>query len=336
MSLAEQLLDAQVAWLRTQLTGPALADRAAEAVDDLLEVTAGIPLAELVDPAEVARVGRRLVSGVPSSEAATRLVGATAELVYDGPSTPFTPGDVLDRDHVEALVTELLGATRLASETLDELATSPLAATVASRFVSRLVGEVLASNRAVAEKIPGVGGLVSFGSSAASRVRGAADRPLDALVGGISGSRGAAFAAKRLNKVILDTLADPTTRDAVMEVWDMHAGRAVPRPADHVDRDKVLRFAGVLHTLVAHAAASDPVGQLVEELVGVFFAAYGTSSVAEVLDDLGITRDELVADAQVFAAQALERVDREGRLEPLLRARLAPFFALPEVRDLLG
>jgi hypothetical protein len=335
MTLAEQLLDAQVAWAVDLLTGSGLEEQVAKDVDDVLAATGGLRLDELVSPSEVKRVARRLFATVPGSTTADNVVRRSAEVVHAGPPTPFVPSEAIAREHVEAIVNEVLGASRLAHRTLDELAESPLVAAAASRFVTRLVGEVLAANKAVADKIPGMGSLIGFGTSAASKVKGAADKQFEGLIGATAG-RGTTFAVKRLNKVILETLSDPATQAAVMEVWDLHADRPLPAPHTFVDEADVLRFAGVLQAAAASAASTAPVAALVDSLIDGFFTVYGEYPLTILLEELAISRDDLVADVQSFAATALRAVHADGQLEPLVRSRLAPFFSSPAAKALLG
>ena len=75
---------------------------------------------------------------------------------------------------------------------------------------------------------------------------------------------------------------------------------------------------------------------LVDRLIDGFFSVYAEYPVSILLEELAISRDDLVADAQSFAATALRGVQAEGELEPILRARLAPFFSSPAAQALLG
>lgn len=334
-SLADQLLDAQVAWLVDQLTGDRLDELVARDVDELLEIGASMRLDSLVDPAQVRTVARRLVATAPASTAARELVTAVTDVVLSGPQEPFAPADVVDRAHVEAIVDQLLGATHLIEGVLDELAQSPLVATAASRFMGRIVGEVLQANRAVAEKVPGLGSLMSFGTGAASRVMGAADKQFEQLIGGTAG-KGATFAVRRLNRIVLETLRDPTTREAVLQVWDQHAGTPIGSPGDHVRSEDVHRFVGVIHDAVAEAAPVPPVAALVDSVVDAFFDVYGAYPVTTLLDELDVSRDDLVGDAQALAGTLLGAAHEAGHFEPLVRARLEPFFRSEAARQILG
>ena len=151
---------------------------------------------------------RRLLATVPASTAASTLVEAGADVVYDGPAERFTLGTWWRGTTSSSIVDEVLALSPLVEEMLDELAESPLVASLASRFVGRIVSEVLPANKAVAEKIPGLGWLMSFGASAARKVMGGAEKQFEQLLGDTAG-KGAVFAMRRLNKIVVDTMSRP-------------------------------------------------------------------------------------------------------------------------------
>ncbi len=332
-STAERLLDAQVTWLLERLTDdlPALV---ADAVDDLLTLGLTVRVGNVIDAASVTRLIGQLLETVPASAAASTFVGVAADATYDGPAQRVTLADVVERDHVELLVTELLRLGAPAEAFLDGLADSPMAAAVASRFVGRIVNEVLATNRAVAEKIPGVGSLVSLGSSMAGKVVGAADKQFEALLGDTAG-KGATFAMRRLNKVLLETLRDPATKAAVLQVFDLYADTPLEGTSRLGDREDAHRIAGLLQDIVIAGAASDAVEGLVATLAEGFLEVYRDEPVSTLVEDLGFSRDDLVTRAQAAAAPAVTAAVASGEVEQLLRARLEPFFTSPQVVAIL-
>ncbi|WP_183407799.1 hypothetical protein [Nocardioides marmoriginsengisoli] len=334
-SLADRLLDAQVGWLLGQLTGPGLPDAIARDVDALLAIGSRATVGELVDAGEVKQLARLIVTAVPPSTAASTLVATAADVAYDGPTESFALADLIDRENVESLVDEALGMTDLAERFLDELTASPLVATLASRFVGRIVGDMVQANQAMADKIPGLGSLVSFGTSAAGKVVGAADKQLQQVLGDTAG-KGAAFAMRRLNKVVIDTLKDPTARDAVLEVFDLYADKPVVRLDQLGDREDARRVAGLLQDIVIAGAPTEPVLALVDALIDGFFSVYGDSTATTLVEELGLTRDDLVGHAQVLVPRIIGAAHEAGELEPLLRARLEPFFSSPEVAAILA
>ncbi|MFL6105993.1 MAG: hypothetical protein ACJ72L_03450 [Marmoricola sp.] len=334
-SVADRLLDAQITWLVGQLTGPELEGQLAQDVDALLDIGSRITVAELVDAEDVKNIARLIAATVPSSTAASTLVEAAADTLYDGPAESFTLSDLIDREHVASLADEALDNVALVEKLLDDLTRSPLVATLASRFVGRIVNDVVQMNQAVADKIPGVGSLVSFGTKAAGSMLGAADKSLQQVLGDTAG-KGASFAMRRLNKVVVETLKDPTTRDAVLEVYDLYADEPVARLKDIGTRADVHRVAGLVQDIVIAGAPTDPVTALLEALIDGFFRTYGETPATELVTDLGLTRDDLVDHAVAVVPGLLANAHAKGELEPLLRARLEPFFASPEVAAILS
>jgi hypothetical protein len=333
--VADRLLDAQVAWLIGQLTGPELPDLLAGDVDALLAIGSRITVNELVTADDVKPIARLIAATVPASTAASTLVETAADVLYDGPAETFTLSDLIDREHVAGLADEALGNVELVEKLLDDLTRSPLVATLASRFVGRIVNDVVQMNQAVADKIPGVGSLVSFGTKAAGSVLGAADKSLQQVLGDTAG-KGASFAMRRLNKVVVETLKDPTTRDAVLEVYDLYADEPVARLADIGTREDVQRVAGLIQDIVIAGTPTDPVSALLDALIDGFFRVYGDTPASELITDLGLTRDDLVEHAVAVVPGLLANAHAKGELEPLLRDRLAPFFSSPEVAAILA
>ena len=102
------------------------------------------------------------------------------------------------------------------------------------------------------------------------------------------------------------------------------------------DGEDVHRVAGLLQDIVISGASTEPVGALVDALVDGFFAVYADQPASSLLDDLDLTRDDVVAHAQALVARILEHAAASGTAERLIRRHLEPFFASPEVAAILG
>src|SRR5439155_14267027 len=136
-SLADRLLDAQVQFILSEVSGDRLAAVIARDVDDVLAVAATMRIADIVDREAVKQVGRRLVVEIGGSKVVEHMTGALSDGIYDmGASDEYLLGDVLDRDAVQALVQHALTLNRLTDRALDRLTESPIVATIASKFVT--------------------------------------------------------------------------------------------------------------------------------------------------------------------------------------------------------
>jgi len=329
--LADRILGAHVRFAVGLLTGSGRDDVVAETVDDLLAIGEHVTLGQVLDVDEVVRVVVRVLSTVPPSPAATTLSQGCADVLHDGPSQPFTAADVIGREDVERIVDELIQARPLIKKVLDEVVESPMIASVVSRFVSRVVGDVLGTNRAAASKVPGVGGLLGT----ASKVVGAGASGVEQLLGSTAG-KGAQIAARRLNKLAVDTLKDPQLKDGLLQLWDERSGARIDGLSRIASLDDLHRAVALVHDVAVGAFGSAPAADLAERLVRMLFATYGDTPVTSLIDELGVTRDDLVVDAQSATAQLIEATVADGRLETFVRARLEPFYRSEEFATATG
>jgi len=334
VSLAQQLLDAQVRFHLDQLSDEALATTVAEVADGLLTAAGKQQLEDVVDREAVKAVVVRALGTVPGSAAVSGIVEMATSVAHDGTEQPYPLGELVERERVEAVLDAALTLVPVLERMLERLVASPLVGTTASRFMGRIVGEVLQANKAVADRVPGLGSLVSLGTSAASRMVGAADRQLEGLIGDTVG-KGGAFAVRRLNRIVVETLRDPTTREAVLQAWDLLAEEQVVGLDRYADREDLAAVVGAVHELAISTAASEHAAHLAEVVVDAFFDRFGGYTATELLDELDLGRDDLVDDLVRLAPGVIGALRASGDLERLVRARLEPFYASPEVSALL-
>jgi len=230
---------------------------------------------------------------------------------------------------------ELPTLTPLLERALERLVASPLVATMASRFMGRIVGEALQANKAVTDKVPGLGSLMSFGTSAASKVVGAADKQFEGLIGDTIG-KGGTFAVSRLNRIVIETLRDPTTREAVLQVWDLMSQERVAGLSDYTTCEEISGVVEAVHQLAVTTVANEHVAVLGEVIVDAFFERVSGHTPTELLADLDLNREDIVADLVRIAPGAVDALRESGDLERILRAELEPFYTSTEVIDLLS
>jgi chorismate mutase len=330
---AARLLDAQVEFVIGELSSKRLAQVIARDVDDLLELGARLTVADVVDPAVTKQVLRRLIERISGSPLLEDLVTALSDAIYDlSASENYRLGEVVDREPVEALVVKLLSMHTLHDRALERLAESPLVATIATRFVTKIVGDFLNQNRQLAEKLPGARSLISFGMGAANKVRSAT---VDQFLGDAAG-KSTQYAIRRTNSAMRDLLREAPLQGAAMEIWGLHADEPISDLRGYLSQDELRELVVLVHELVTSARSSEYVGELVDECVDVFLAEYGTRDLASLLPELGITRDDLVDDLREVLPPLIEAAKSDGRLEALVRARLKPFFASKQVQTILA
>jgi hypothetical protein len=330
--IANQLLDAQVEFVLAEFSGKRLTQVIKRDVTDLLALAEQLTVADVVDPDQVKGAARRLVERVGGSELLEDLVSALSDAIYDlSASEDYNLGEVVERDPVEALVAKVLSMHTLQDRALDRMAESPLVAAVATRFVTKIVGDFLQQNRQMAERLPGAKSLISFGMGAASKVRSAT---VDQFLGDAAG-KSTQFAIRRTNSAMRDLVREAPLQGAAMEIWDLHADEPISDLRGYLSKAELRELAVLVHEIVSSARSTEYTGHLVDECVDVFFERYGDRDLASLLPELGISRDDVLDDALRFVPPLIEAAKQTGRLDALIRARLEPFFASKQVLAIL-
>lgn len=323
---ADRLLDAGVDYIMAELSDERLADVVARDVGDVLKALDASPLEQLVDRDNVKATAYVIVDQGGGSAVVQKLVVAIGSAIYQlAANDEHKLGAVIDREQVQLLVRKILAMRTLHEEVLSRLSESPMVGNVASWFVTKLVSDVLQQNRAKAEKVPGVSTLFSIGDKAANKVRGATSRHFDEFVGDMAG-KGAQLAAKRVNTAIKHTMAKAPLEDAAMEVWDRHADDTVSGLKDYLSEQDLLDIGVIGFDLWLALRNTEYVRELIGAGIDVFFDTYGSSSLSELLTELDLSADDVIAEAQRHAPGVFAALRADGRLEALVRARLEPFF----------
>ncbi|HWU31629.1 MAG TPA: hypothetical protein VN108_02080 [Marmoricola sp.] len=332
--LVDALIDAQTAYVIEEL-GTISRESVAEVVASLLQIAESVTLSAFI-PADLAiDVVTQVRSNMPASVGAGEVVEAVLDVAFAGPTQPVTASELVARDQLEAVLDEILGHTGVLEALLEDITSGPLVGAMASRFIGRIVGEVVATNQAVADKVPGLGALVSFGTSAAAKVASVADKQLEAVLGDTAG-KSAAFAVRRLNTIALDIARDPATREAILEIWDQVSERPITGLEGQVDREEASRLADAVRAMIATAADTDAAADLAQRVVASVYARYGDLPIIELVNDFDIDREALVDHLHTTASSACEAALKTDEVEALIRRRVETFFTRAEIAMLLA
>lgn len=336
--LAGRLLDAQVEWVLSELTGERFADAVTDDVRRVLEVAAQLRLGDVVDVIDIQEIARRLVVDVTASEVVGAVAVPEALAVRQVLAAEETPlGEVVRRDDVEALVARVVEMHTVRDHVLDRLAESPAAVQLTSRLVTSIVTDVLSQNRARAEKVPGVSSLLSFGSGAVSKVGkvSVGGSQLDRLLGDAVGA-GAQFTMRRTTAIVRELVTDAALQQAALELWDLQASEPVADLVGVVGEDDLVDLVVRVRTLVQGVRDTELAGRVVDAVIATFFDEHAATDLATLVESVGLDREHLAADVRRVAGPVLDAARADGVLERVVRERLAPFWDSPAVHDLLG
>ncbi|MGW4246509.1 hypothetical protein, partial [Nocardia sp. NPDC004722] len=248
--IAEKLLDLQVDFIIAEVSGDRFAEVIARDVKDVVGVADTIIFRDVVEIDQAKQTVANVINLIGGSPVLGDMVPALAGHLYDdiAGNNDYTLGDVVDREPVEQLLEKIFGMHQAQERILERLTESPLIATVAAKFVDKLVDDFMETNKQIAGKIPGVGSLVSMGTNAAKSARKAAEKAGGSFIGEMAG-KGAQFALKRTNNAIREMLRDAPVHDAAMEFWDLHAGEPVSGLKEYLSQQDLIDLAVIIHRI---------------------------------------------------------------------------------------
>ncbi|WP_194820351.1 hypothetical protein [Nocardia sp. XZ_19_385] len=332
--IAERLLDAQVEFLLAEVTGERFAEVVARDTEAVLGVADTLVFRDVVQIDDAKETVRNVIELIGGSPVIADMVGVFADSIYDNiaENHDYTLGQVVDREPVEALLEKIFGMHQAQERILDRLTESPLVATVASKFVDKLINDFMATNRERAEKIPGVSSLMSLGQSAANRAKKVAD---STFVGDLAG-KGAMFALKRTNNAIREMLRDAPVHSAAMEFWDLHADEPVSGLREYLSQKDLNELVLICYEIAMTTREKEFFGELVDECVEVFFTKYGDYTLAAMLPELGLSGDDIAKEILRYGPAVIEGAKSNGVLAKLIRERLEPFYTSDVVLGILG
>lgn len=334
--LAERLLEAHVAHAVAELSGDAGVALVATEAGELLAALRDVPVGEVVDRDAIKATAATGLDTVGGSAAIEAMVTTMVPVIYDLPaSEDHDLGAVISWGGVEAIADVLTRSEQLREETLRRLGKSPAVSTLAMRFVSALVGDAVQQNRERAEKLPGMKSVLGMGDLAARTARGMAPKQLEKAVGGAA-DKGAQAAMERVSRALVDAFDEEVVRTAIMQIWDLHAEDEIAGLRAYLPAEDVEHVTASGYALWLDARGSAWIRAAVEAGIDAFFDRYGERTVGELLDDLDLDDDTVVAEVERHAPQVLAALHRDGQVEAFVRRRLEPFYASEEARAILA
>lgn len=335
-ALAQRLLDAQVAFHLDELGGDRGTALVAEEARELLEALAEVPVGELLDREAVRTTAREFIGAVGPSPAVAALVTELVPVLRDlDASAEQRLGAVVPRERVEQVVAVLTRSETLRDRVMHRLGESPMVSVLAMRFVSALVGDAVQQNRERAEKVPGMKSLLGMGDFAARQAKGMAPKQLEQMVGGAA-DRGTQAAMERVSRALVDTFDEEAVEAAVLEVWDLHAEESVAELRAYLEDDELAAVVDAGHDVWLDLHTTTWFRAVVDAVIDALFDMYGELTVGELLGEVGVDHDLVVAEVERHAPTIIAALQRDGRMEAFLRRRLAPFYASDAAHEVLS
>ncbi|MFN8259736.1 MAG: hypothetical protein U0X41_02230 [Chitinophagales bacterium] len=130
-------------------------------------------------------------------------------------------------------------------------------------------------------------------------------------------------------QTLKDKLSDAQLRKMAQNIWDKLEDTDVKQLAKGVKLTEKDRTA-ILHSAekaLQAALQSEPLAELNEHVLNHFFEHSGKKSIAQILEDNGITEKVAIRESEEFLIPYIEKAAKDGFLQERIEARLSKFYS---------
>ncbi len=333
---AQALLDAHVAYVVEQLSGDGLAQLIEVELDAVLADAGRLRLKDVVSARMLKDSARSWMVGIDLGERLAPLVGAVAQAVHAHPILDrTTPGDVIAQARYMSFVDRLLELKSLRETLVREAAGSPMYIAFAAELLYSGIKGYLARSSELTRGIPGASSMMKLGRSVVSRASPGLEQSLDDSLKKYV-ARSVEATARSSAEFVLRHLNDAALRDMARELWHRTRSRPLSRLRAEVGSEEVAALADLFHAYGRELRHTELCGSLTDAAIDVCYAACAEMPLNELLDQLGLSRALMRAEAVRFAPQVIRVLKRKKLLDAMVRRRLAGFYHSGAVERVLA
>ena len=331
---AQALLEAHTRHILNQLSGDALAALVAEETAAACDWMAARPVHSLANAQMVRDFALRNVFDITPSEALLDTIGTLATRGFRSPLNDETRVDaILSRADYDHIVKELIALEEVRNELIHAVMQNHDVVHLISDIVYSGIKNYMAENSKIANKVPGVGSLLKAGKGMMERMG------TDGMVEGAIKNyirQNTRSTMEMTERLIKQALESHKLQASSHKLWDQVHDRRLGVAARHVEEKHVRSSVEIGARLWNHLRQTGYARGLLHELVEAWFETRGNESLLQLLESLGLTRDRLPHEVQLFLQPLLAELIASGQLEARLRLHLERFYGSAEVAGLLG
>ncbi|MES1939037.1 hypothetical protein T5B8_02270 [Salinisphaera sp. T5B8] len=334
-SKAQALLDAHVAYITARLQGPALETELRRRVDWVLADAARLRLADVVSEASIKRTAIDYAADMKLGGGIPVLVGEIAAAIYAHPIHEQTRlEEVLPDREFEELLDKLLEMQRLRDEVIHHSVANPVFANLVAQLLYSGLRGYLSQGKRLAFRVPGA-------RSALKVTRAVVDRASPRLGAAVEAGirdyvdRNTRAGMQASEAYLHEAFESEELRQAVLDFWDDHKHRTVASVGEFAGQLDIEELFVIGYEYWQRLRRTRVYRELIEHGVEVFFDTYRDTTLTELLDDIGVTREMIVRDGLRFVPQVVAALQAKGLLEPALRRHLEGFYRSEAVAEIL-
>lgn len=328
---AQALLDAQVAYTLEQLSGKQLEQQIESLVDNVLQDVKKLKLGDVVTPTMIKQTAHRYAIHHEIPPAIPELIGEIAREVYQLKSHDENKlFDLITDEQFRDLMKKIVEMKDLREKIIREAVSNPIYGEMISEVLYHGITDYITKNP-LTKKIPGAQSMMKLGKSVMDMASPNAEAGIKKYIGqNINAS------LRQSEKFLIRNLSDDKITLIATDAWNEVKLNRISAFRDYVSEADIEDFFVIGFEYWRDLRKTDYYRDMIDAGVDFFFKKYGKSTLNELLEEMGVDRDMIVAEAMHYAPHVLGVLNKKGLLEKAVRRQLEPFFHTDAAQKLLG
>ncbi len=277
------------------------------------------PLSTLVPLERIQKIAKeRVLDVAPSNQLRTEIANIVKDALKNHEGKKTLISDLIPDATAEAVITMISSDTTRRNAIIHEIFGNPTTGEVLSTTISHAIKDYM-ENNVVTKKIPGAAGLMKLGKGMLEK---ATDSNFDDALQNYL-SRNIRNIMNISEKKTQETLNDKRVHSLAAEVWTKVKTKSIASVAALVDVPTIDASSHLVVVVWNHIRTTKYVQSIVSEGVAGWYARNSNRSLVELLADVNVTPEFIVAELEPALTQTLKHLADNGylrgRIEPLLR-----------------
>ncbi|MCM0611397.1 hypothetical protein KFJ24_02765 [Marinobacter sediminum] len=333
--LASALLDQHVKHEMASLKGAKLRKFLEQELTELLGLAGTITLNRLTSVNQVMGIIHRIVVNMELDAGIPELAAEMATEVMNTPIQERTTlGEILSREQATGFLEEALELRQQRDRVISEIMAHPVYQELVSNLVYAGLVNYLYEDNLITKSVPGVGSMMKFGRRMANRAVPGLDETFERRI--------KAWLSDSLPELIVRSeqflhraLTDDELRDSVMAAWVSMEDQTIADLREGMGDVELQEFVVLGYEFWLQFRKTAYFDGCARAAVEHLFAKYGDRPITDLLDDVGVTREVIMAEVDAYAIPVIDVLREEGYVEALVRRRLSGFYTSAAARKIL-
>lgn len=276
------------------------------------------PLSTLIPLENIQKVAKeRVLDVAPSNQLRTEIANLVKDALKNPEGQKTLISDLIPDATAEAVISIIANDSERRNMIIHEIFGNPTTGEVLSTTISHAIKDYM-ENNVVTKKIPGAAGLMKLGKGMLEK---ATDSNFDEALQSYL-SRNIRNIMNISEKKTQETLSNKRVHSVAADIWSKVKKKSVASVAQLVDIPTVDAGSHIVVVVWNHIRTTKYVQSLVSECVAGWYARNSNRSLVELLADVNVTPEFIVAEVEPALTLTLKHLADNG----YLRARIEPLF----------